>query len=135
MLPVSVEQVSATYTNRRPNHHRARPDALPNIPGRLHQNAMATNPRLGGYAYPGGYAPRLPVSQATVTMTHGYPALPDAVVWVANELLIRALDERQTPANVLELAAGPFHAVMGESGLILTEQQLRTLGPVTLHSF
>jgi hypothetical protein len=75
------------------------------------------------------------VVQALVTYTHGYSALPEPVNVVGMELLTRALDERSLPSNYTALSAGPFHASIAEPGLLLTEQQLRMLGPYTLHEF
>jgi hypothetical protein len=76
-----------------------------------------------------------PVVQALVTYTHGYSTIPDPVNVVGMELLTRALDERLLPSNYTALSAGPFHANIAEPGLVLTEQQLRMLGPYTLHDF
>jgi hypothetical protein len=74
-----------------------------------------------------------PVNQAYVTFSHGYSTLPDPILVVAMELLTRALDERTLPSNYTALSAGPFHASIAEPGMVLTEQQLRMLGPYTLH--
>ena len=71
--------------------------------------------------------------QANVTITHGFPSLPDAVAVVANELLTTVMDDRNTPTNMIAASAGPFHAQYREPGAILSEQQLRALGPYTLH--
>lgn len=76
-----------------------------------------------------------PVNEAYVTFTHGYSKLPDPIVVVAMELVTRAIDERSLPSNYTALSAGPFHAAIAEPGLVLTEQQLRMLGPYCLHDF
>ena len=56
-----------------------------------------------GYPYPGGCTPRLPVNQAQVTFTHGYPALPDAVVWIAKRTAGSGARRKEYPVEFYRL--------------------------------
>lgn len=86
----------------------------------------------GGYGYvPGGYLPGPSLSTASVTMTHGFDAVPLEVKQIGFELVAAA--EEMPAGNVKDIQTPGFRLQFSQApGMALNKTQMERLGAFRL---